>query len=228
MEDKELYEILQDYADATRGDKEEDLKKLHEKQREQEEVKNTKTTKRFKPQYIFAATVCVIVIVLCISLPIALTDNPQEVNSTYCTSDVISLNNEGSIDVLVNKYHIYANYPTYTTTPDCMAVCSISSYIDSRLHGAFLGYVIEDDNLIFIEIAIVPKTHILQTYEKYFSLPNKSNWNGREIRFIKKLNKDTQMFDIQVYFEDDTYDYFVKVESEFEEDVFDILNLLYS
>lgn len=228
MEDKELYEILQDYADATRGDKDEDLKKLHEKQREQEAVERTKSKKRFKPQYVFAVAMCMIVIGLCISLPIALTDNTQKPIPGYCSTGEIALNNEGSIDVLVNKYHIYADYPTYTTDPDCMAVCSLSSYSDCSLHGAFLGYVIEDDNLIMIEVTIIPKPHILYTYEKYFALPNKSDWNGREIRFINKPNKDTKMYDIQVYFEDDNYDYFVKAECLFEEDVFDILNLLYS
>lgn len=228
MEDKELYEILQDYADATRGDKDEDLKKLHEKQREQEAVEHIKTKKRFKPQYVFAVVMCMIVIVLCISLPIALTDNPQEKTPTYCGIGDFSIKYEGSIEVLVDKYHIYADYPTYTTDPDCMAICSISSNSDCSLHGAFLGYVIEDDNLISIEVTIIPKPHILYTYEKYFALPNKSDWNGREIRFINKLNKYTEMFDIQVYFEDDNYDYFVKAECLLEEDVFDILNLLYS
>ncbi len=228
MEDKELYEILQKYAEETRGDKDEELKKLHEKQREQEEVRNTKTKKRFKPQYIFATALCIIAIVLCIALPITLTGNPQDAKSTYCNSGDLSYNNEGSIDALVNKYHIYADYPTYTTDKDSMAVLSISSYSDSGLHGAFLSYVIEEDALMFIDLAIVPKTHILQPYEDYFAMPNKSNWNEQEIRFINKLNEETQMFCMQIYFTEGKYDYFVKIESDCEIDAVDMLNLLYS
>lgn len=228
MEGKELYEILQKYAEETRGDKDEDLKKLHEKQREQDAVRNTRTKKKFKPQYIFATALCMIVIVLCIALPITLTDNTQEVKPTYCNNGDISYNNEGSIDILLNEYHIYADYPTYITDNDSMSICSISSYSDSKLHGALLGYVIEEDVLMFIDLAIVPKTHILQPYEDYFAMPNKSNWKEREIRFINELNEETQMYCMQIYFSEGKYDYFVKVESDCEIDAIDILNLLYS
>jgi len=228
MEDKELYEILHKYAEETRGDKDDDLKKLHEKQRLQEESRTSKTKKKFRPQYIFAVAMCMIVIVLCITLPITLIDKSNVPQQTFCSSEDIAYNIEDSIDVLVNEYHIYAKYPTYNTDEDNISISSISSYSDSNLHGALLSYVVEEDNLLFIDLAIVPKTHIIESYEDYFEFPNNTNWDGKKVVFIKVYNEETEMFDMQIYFADEKYDYFVTVESDGEMNAIDVLNLLYS
>lgn len=226
MDDKELYEILQKYADDVKVEKESALKKLNEKT--QEEVKHFR--KRFKPQYAFAVAMCMIVIVLCIALPITLTDNSQNVTEpTYCESNDITYRLEDNLSDIISKYHMEAYYPSFVTNSENMVIYSILSTKDASLHGIQIGYVIEeDDEMTFIDIAIVPKTHILQIYENYFSLQDKLKWNGYDVIFFKEFDEETLMYDTQIYFTDGKYDYFIDVESDEEIDTPDLLNILYT
>lgn len=220
MEDKELYEILKKYAESTRSDKEVAFKKLNEKPKE--EVKQC-TQKKFKPRYAFAIAMSLIVIVLCVTLPITLTDKPQDMAPTFCETAEIFYNGEQSIDVLKNNYNIDAYYPSYTED----AVLSISSRKDSSLRGAFLGYSIEE-NIVFIDFVIIPKTHILQMYEDYFDLPNVQQWDEYEIKSLKEYNAETERYDLQIYFSDSKYDYFVTANSDSEVGATELLDILYS
>ena len=226
MDDKELYEILQKYADDVKGEKESALKKLNEQPNE--EVKQPH--KRFKQQFALAIAMCMIVIVLCIALPITLIDNSQEVvYPTYCSSGEIIYAQEDNLTEFINKYEMDAHYPTFTMSTEEMSVCSILSKKDASLHGVQISYVIEeDDEMIFIDFAIVPRTHILQTYENYFSLQGKLKWNGYDVKSFKEYNEETLMYDMQIYFTDEIYDYFISAESDEEMDTADLLNLLYN
>ena len=226
MDDKELYEILQKYSEDIKSEKESAFKKLNEQHKGV--VKPSR--KRFKFQYAFAIAMCMIVIVLCIALPITLTENSQEVVApTYCTSGEIIYNQEDNLTVLIDKYHIDAYYPTYVISAEEMSICSIQSKTDASLHGALISYVIEDnDELISIDVAIVPKTHILQSYEKYFSMQDKSKWNGYDVKSFKEYNEETLMYEMQLYFTDGKYDYFIAVDSDMEIETLDLLNLLYN
>lgn len=226
MDDKELYEILQKYSKDIKSEKESAFKKLNE----QHKVVVKPSRKRFKPQYAFAIAMCMIVIVLCIALPITLTENSQEVVApTYCTSGEIIYNQENNLTVLIDKYHIDAYYPTYVISAEEMSICSIQSNVDASLHGALIGYVVEEnDEVTSIEVVIVPKTHILQTYEDYFSLQNQLKWKDYDIKYFKEYNEETLMNDMKIYFADGKYDYFITVESDEEMDTSDLLNLLYN
>ena len=226
MEDKELYEILQKYADDTRGNKDTAFKKLNQKS--QEEVKLSR--KRFKPQYIFAMAVCVIAIVLSIALPITLKDKPQGVaEPIYCTVTEIEYRVEDSISTIIDKYNINAYYPTYVIDADSMAILSIISNKEDSLHGVRISYVLEEEQLIFIDLTIIPKTHILRQYEKYPSLQEQQKWQEYDIRFFVEYNSRRKMYDMKIYFTDNNgYDYFVDVESDEEIEATDILNILYN
>lgn len=112
MDNKELYEILQEYADDVKAEKESAFKKLNEQPKE--DVKQSR--KRFKPQYAFAIAMCMVVVVLCIALPIALTDKPHGyVEPTYCSSGEIIFGFEGNSLADIEKHHIDAYYPTLVT-----------------------------------------------------------------------------------------------------------------
>lgn len=227
MDNKELYEILQEYADDVKAEKESAFKKLNEQPKE--DVKQSR--KRFKPQYAFAIAMCMVVVVLCIALPIALTDKPHGyVEPTYCSSGEIIFGFEGNSLADIEKYHIDAYYPTLVTDKENMAVCSILSDKDTSLHGIQIGYVLEEDEdeMTFIELAIVPKTHILQIYEDYFDLQEKIKWNKYDVKYFRALNQGTLMYDMQIYFTDGKYDYFITVESDEEMDTSVLLNLLYN
>jgi len=227
MDDKELYETLEKYAESTRSDKSVAFKKLNEKP--QEEVRRSQ--KRFKLQYLFAAAACMAVIVLCITLPLTLTDKstdaPQGEEPTYCNGGELAFNMEESIDVLKEVYGIYAFYPTLELDSDNMAVNSISSYNDSTLHGALLGYCILEDVFTFIDVAIIPKTHVVQIYEDYFELTNVQQWRGFELKYEVELNADTELYDMKIYFSDEKYDYFVSVNNEVPTDAAAIMDILY-
>lgn len=221
MDDKELYEILKKYAEDTKCEKESAFEKLREES--QEEVRRPR--KRFKPRYVFAAAICVIVIVLCIALPITLIDKPQDaIEPTYCESIDIEYRMEDSLSVVVNNYHINALFPSN----DADSVVSISSKIDSSLHGVQLGYVIEKNGMIFIELTIIPKTHILRSYENYISLQNELKWEIYNIKFSKEYDEETLMNNMKIYFNDGKYDYFIAVESDEEIEPTNILDILYS
>ncbi len=228
MDDKELYETLEKYAESTRSDKSVAFKKLNEKPKG--EVGRSR--RRFKPQYLFAAAACMVVVVLCITLPLTLTDKstdkPQGEEPTYCSDGELALNQEESIDVLKNVYGIYAFYPTLDPISNYLAVCSISSYSDSTLHGALLGYSILGDIFTFIDVAIIPKTHTVQIYEDYFKLTNVQQWRGFELKYQEELNADTELYDIKIYFSDEKYDYFVAVNNEVPTDAAAIMDILYS
>lgn len=226
MDDKELYEILQKYAGNIKGEKESAFKKLNKQANE--DVKLPR--KRFKPQYVFAVAMCIIVIVLCIALPITLIDNSSNViEPTYCESNDITYSLENNLSEIINKYHIDAYYPTYLADTEDMMIASILSNKDESLHGVQISYIIEEnDEMIFIDFAIVPTTHILQTYEDYFSLQNQLKWKDYDIKYFKEYNEETLMYDMQIYFTDGKYDYFINVESDEEMNTSELLNFLYN
>lgn len=216
MDNKELYEILQDYAVSTRNDKEIVFKKLN---RSQKRVKQN----RHKPQYIFAGLMCTIVLVLSIALPIALVDTTQNNNqTTYCSTDDLIFNSEESLDILINDYKINAKYPSY----EAVMISSISAQNSSAFKGALLGYLIFDDTMLDIDLAIVPKTHILQIYEDYFIMQNTIAWDEYEVKFSVEKTTDFE-YKLQIYFTDDKYDYFVTSKSDIEIEPHILLNLLY-
>ncbi len=226
MDDKELYEILQKYANDTKGEKESAFKKLNEKP--QEEVMHSH--KKFKPKYAFAVAMCMIVIVLCIALPITLTDKPQDVvEPTYCESGEIVYKLEDSLSSVIDNYHINAYYPTFVTNTEDVTVGSILSKNDASLHGVKLSFVIEkDEELTFVDFIVIPKTHIIQTYEDYFSLQNKLKWKEYDIKFFNVYDEETLMNEMKIYFTDGKYDYFIAVESDEGIEPVDILDILYN
>ncbi len=220
MDDKKLYELLQKYAESTRNDRQVAFKKLNASPKEAERP----TQKKFKPIYAFAIAMSLVVIVLCITLPLTLTGKQDNIVSPrYCQSADIGYNQETSIDVLKEQYGIVAIYPNYTAS----SVVSIFSYTDSNLRGALLGYVKEDDFILFVDLAIVPKNYILDIYENYFTFPDVQQWEDLALKYQQSLNSDTMFYDMKIYFADSKYDYFVSASSEQDLDVTYIMDILY-
>lgn len=222
MDNKELDEILQRYAESTRNDKDVAFKKLNEKP-----IEEKRSNKRLKPRYIFATAICAIIIVLCIILPITLKDDsPQNSGPRYCLSIDIVYNQENSFSDLTEKCGSGAFYPTCVAEEVLFE--SISSLSDSSLHGAYIGYIIEDDIIIFADVNIIPKTHILEKYEEYFTLPDQEQWKSYSLKVKKAFNEETQLYDMQIYFADAEYDYFIFASSEEEMAAEQLLNILYA
>ncbi|MDE6060093.1 MAG: hypothetical protein K2G31_01280, partial [Clostridia bacterium] len=108
MDNKELDEILQNYAKSTQMDKDIAFKKLNEKPQPEKRPK-----KRFKPQYVFYIAVCVIAVVLCTVLPLTLTNDSAQTNEApiYCGSGGVDYHLEDDFSALRTKYCIDAFYP---------------------------------------------------------------------------------------------------------------------
>lgn len=221
MNNKDLKDILENYAEATRNKREVAFKKLNEQPKPAK-----RTNKRFKPQYCFAVALSAIVIVLCIALPITLTSNPTPGGSAskYCSNEDIMFNMEDNISILINNLNIKALYPTY----DISSVSSISSYSDVDFHGALLSFIIEENGLTFTDIAIIPNTYVLQMYEDYYKLNNEQIWSNYNLKYIIEYNEFADMFDMKVYFTDGEYDYFITVNSDYEVNPVELFNILYS
>ena len=219
MDNKELDEVLQRYAESTRNDKDVAFKKLNEMPKEDYRPK-----KILKPRYIFASAICAIVIVLCIVLPITLTtdETPHDNGPRYCQSIDIVYNQENSLSGLIEGAYCPTN------VIDGMSIMSITSSTDSTLHGARLSFYIFEEVIVDINFAIVPKTHILQTYENYFNLPNQEQWEEYIIKFNKSFNAEIETYDMCIYFADSKYDYFISASSDEELGASELLNMLYA
>ena len=222
MDNKELNEILQEYAKSTQLDKDIAFKKLNEKPQPEK-----RTKKRFKPQYVLSiVAVCVIAVVLCTVLPLTLTnDSPQNNGPTFCDMVNIDYRKVENISYLKNEYHIDAFYPDREF--DGTSFFSIYSLTDSTLAGAKIEYVIFEDSLIFTDLVIIPKTHILEDYQNYFAFENEQKWGEYDLKYNKADSEDTLYINMQIYFTDGKYDYFVDVNSDEELEPTELLNIIY-
>lgn len=224
MNDKELYDILYKYAEATKTDKDTAFKKLDMQPKPQ---KNAKVhSKAFKPLIAFAVAMSIVAIVLCVTLPLTLPNKeaPNDPAPIYCESGDIGYNQEQDIQYLKEHFGIDANYPTLA--PD--AVLSMFSETYENLHGASLEYVLEDDMILFVDLTIVPKSFILQIYEHYFNLPDKEQWGDITLNYQRTLNKDSELYEMEVYYTDNNYDYFVAVTCDIAITPSSLMDILYA
>lgn len=218
MDNKELYEILQDYAESTRNDKDRAFKKLNEQPKQPSRAKN-----RSKSQIAFASMMCSVILALCIALPITFTtENAAEI--TYCAIEDLIYENEEDISVFQNQYNINAMYPKR----EAVLIKSISSISDSNFKGVLLGYFEFEETVIDIELAIVPKTYMLQIYESYFEFENSAQWGEYKIIYKTVMNPKTGSYDMKIYFTDGQYDYFITAQSDGEIAPTNLLNILYN
>lgn len=218
MDNKELYEILQDYAESTRNDKDRAFKKLNEQPKQPSRAKS-----RSKSQIIFASMMCSVILALCIALPITFTtENAAEI--TYCAIEDLVYEDEVDIAIFQNQYNLNAMYPKR----EAVLIRSISSISDPNFKCALLGYFEFVEVMIDIDLTIVPKTHILQVYEKYFKLENSVQWEEYKIIYETVMNPKTGSYDMKIYFTDGSYDYFITAQSDGEIAPTNLLNILYN
>ena len=224
MDNKELDEILQEYARSTQMDKEIAFKKLNEKPQPEKRPK-----KHFKPQYVLSiVSVFVIAVVLCTVLPLTLTNNddsPQNNGPTFCVNKDIDYRKVDDIFVLKNEYNIDAYYPNNEFGGTTYS--SLTLKTDSSFAGARIEYSIFDENLIFIELVIIPKNYILEDYEHYFDLEDEQKWRGYNLKYSKEDCNDMLFYGMQIYFTDGKYDYFLDVNSDGNLGAAELLNMIY-
>lgn len=222
MDNKELDEILQSYAKATQPDKEIAFKKLNEKPQPEKRPK-----KRFKLQYALSLAVFVIAVVLCTVLPLTLTkaDSPQNSEPTYCERVHIDYHKVEDISILKNDYNINAYYPNAEYEG---ATCSsITSQTDSSFVGAKIMYSIFDEDVLFVELVIIPKTHILEEYEHYFTLEDEQKWRGYNVKYFKEDCNEMLFYGTMIYFADSKYDYFLAIDCDRDLGVGELLDMVY-
>ena len=167
MNDREFNEIMQKYVQSTRPNKDIALKKLN-----QMPESNNRPRKRIKPQFICAAVMCSIILVLCIALPVTLIDN-SPARSVYYGIDDTSLNMVESIDVLKNEFRVDAKYPNVNAD----VVYSVSSNKSNLIIGALLEFWVFDVKVFNAEFVVVPKSYILEKYENYFDSSVSQQWD---------------------------------------------------
>ncbi|MBD5092164.1 MAG: hypothetical protein HDT36_02120 [Clostridiales bacterium] len=223
MDNKELDEILQEYARSTQMDKEIAFKKLNEKPQPEKRPK-----KRFKPQYVLSiVAVFVIAVVLCTVLPLTLTNDSASTNEApiYCGSGDIVYKLEEDFSELKNKCGIDAYYPNKEFGD--VTYYSISSKTDNSFAGARIEYSVFDEYVVFIELVIIPKNYILEDYEHYFDLEDEQKWREYDLKYSKEDCNDMLFYGMQIYFTDGKYDYFLDVNSDGNLGAAELLNMIY-
>lgn len=217
MNDKEFDEIMHKYVESTKLDKNIAFKKLRNNS---ESIKKTRI--KYRPKIAFAAMLCTIIVVLCITLPLTLIKDYEDITKYY-GSDDISYSSVEDENVLIYEYGIKAYFPKVKAD----IVNIISSNSDGFLNGAALEYFVYDDIVFNAKFISISKNCILQNYDKYFDYSNVIKWNDIELKFFIKYNHNTLYYNINIYFTDGSYNYFLTVESEENLQPNEILDFLY-
>lgn len=217
MNDREFDEIMHKYVESTKVDKDIAFKKL---KNNSESIKKTRI--KYKPKIAFAAMLCTIIVVLCITLPLTLIKDYEDITKYY-GSDDISYSSVEDEDVLINEYGIKAYFPTVKAD----IVNIISSNSDGFLNGAALEYFVYDDIVFNAKFISISKNCIIQNYDKYLDYSNVIKWNDIELKYFIKYSHNTLYYNINIYFTDGSYNYFLTVESEEDLQPNEILDFLY-
>jgi len=217
MNDKEFDEIMHKYVESTKLDKDIAFKKL---KNNSESIK--KTRMKYKPKIAFAAMLCTIIVVLSITLPLTLIKDNQNVAKYYSSED-ITFNIVENENVLVNEYDIKMYFPRVKAD----VVYTILSNSDGILNGALLQYYIYNIKVLNVEFMALSKNCILQKYDSYFNHTDVQKWNNFELKYISLYNTNTFYYNINIYFTDGSYNYFLTVESEEDLQPKEILDFLY-
>lgn len=217
MNDREFDEIMHKYVESTKLDKDIAFKKL---KNNSESIKKTQI--KYKPKIAFAVMLCTIIVVLSITLPLTLIKDYEDITKYYSSNDV-SYSNVEDENVLINDYGIKAYFPKFKAD----IVNIISSNLDGILDGAVLQYYIYDINIFNVELVMLSKNCILQKYDKYFDYTVVQKWNNFELKYISLYNTNTFYYNINIYFTDGSYNYFLTVESEEDLQPNEILDFLY-
>lgn len=235
MDDKELYDILNRYAESTKNDKELALSKFKRQQKPARKVH-----KIDGPRVSFASAMCVVCLILCIVLPLNMPQNPQKVDPSFCSDGSYIVNSEGqNTQVLDDKFHIFAHYPnpTFPTiVPDKYFEVFTVRLSNNREEpiGAYIGYGCLDmdeggsDFFIDINVTILSKPHCYPKHKNFDKLPNTQQWQDYQIRYAIKFNDQLQQYETSVYFADGAYNYFIDASSSEQKDVIDFLNQYYA
>lgn len=217
MNDKEFDEIMHKYVESTKLDKDIAFKKL---KNNSESIK--KTRMKYNPKIAFAAMLCTIIVVLSITLPLTLIKDNQNVAKYYSSED-ITFNIVENENVLVNEYDIKMYFPRVKAD----VVYTILSNSDGILNGALLQYYIYNIKVLNVEFMALSKNCILQKYDSYFNHTDVQKWNNFELKYISLYNTNTFYYNINIYFTDGSYNYFLTVESEEDLQPKEILDFLY-
>ncbi|MCI8733042.1 MAG: hypothetical protein HFE29_01750 [Clostridia bacterium] len=217
MNDREFDEIMHKYVESTKLDKDIAFKKL---KNNSDSIKKTQI--KYKPKIAFAAMLCTIIVVLSITLPLTLIKDYQDITKYY-GSDDISYSIVEDENVLINEYRIRANFPKVKAD----TVNIISSNSDGVLNGAALEYFVYDEIIFNAEFIAISKNCILQNYDKYFDYTLVQKWNDFELKYFYKFNDNTLFYNVNIYFTDGAYNYFLTVESEEDLQPNEILDFLY-
>ncbi len=217
MNDREFDEIMHKYVESTTLDKDIAFKKLNNNKKS---IKKTQI--KYKSKIAFAAMICTIIIVLSISLPITLIKDNKDI-SKYYSSDDITFSIVENENVLINEYNVKAYLPKAKAD----GVYAISSNSDGILNGAVLHFYVFDIKVFNVEFIAISKNCILQNYDKYFDYTLVQKWNDFELKYFYKFNDNTLFYNVNIYFTDGSYNYFLTVESEEDLQPNEILDFLY-
>lgn len=226
MDDKELYDVLKQYAEDTKGEKEDAFKKL--KKQSQEDVKHPKM--RVKPRFVFAFAMCLIVVVLGITLPLTLKGDKQITNPHFASNFELINYDVESIFEFKDKYGMDAYYPTFEAEdPDCIGFDFTTLLNDSTVKMAGMTYIITDENYIEISAKITQNIneHVFLEYSDYLGLTNLEVWREFNIKHEQSFNERTMFYELKIYFTDGTYEYFFTVQSDVDLSPTAVLDMLY-
>lgn len=224
MEDKKFNEILQDYAQSEKTSSDRAFAKL---KRENARVPKKK---QFKPLFLYAATLTLIIVTLCVALPLAFQKQnslPQggEDTTTYFNDNEVTFNVEENLLILKQKYEITAMFPFFDE--ESASIFSITAQNHKTLKGAQIGFVVDADHFLKVKFVTIPKEFMLKSYKEYLELPQQTNWRDYAVKSSVEYKEKEKSYLTKLYFVDDKYNYFLSVESDNQTSVTEILKMLY-
>lgn len=203
MDDNRFNKIMEDYVSSTSNEMDIDLKKLPER---------PKKNKNLFYKIVLSSSVAVVALLLII-LPIYFlnTEQEQPIDETryydsnsvdlQAVEDIAQLGDFGIKEYIESQISVQPSVYVYTLTEE-----------QSKVLGAHFRYNVFDYDFERITIDVIQKQNKLQEFALYENFTDTEKWNGIKAKFRVKYDDMKEIYNTQIYFSDNKYDYFIEAE----------------
>lgn len=216
---------MHEYAKSEKSSSSKALSKL---KREGKRIRKSSNKHR---GFAFACTamMAIIVLTLCITLPIVLNKKSSGVDeapqTTYCAADDLILSFVNSIDDLKNEYGINVLYPSFDE--NITAVSLITSEKYQGLKGCKINYEYFDDMYLLVDFVAIKSDYVVNTYSQYHDLNQQVEWKDTIVKYDSTYDEEIESFISIAFFTDNKYNYYIRIESDDEISITELLDLMF-
>ncbi len=221
MDDKLFDEIMEDYVDATRLDKEVAFKKLNERSGQAAKVKPAKLST------VWISALVSLIVVLSIAVPTAIMYSSTGIvkeSVHYCADSDIAYDYVGDNLSVLNDFGFDIKMPIIECEE--IGVLSTISYNYDMVIGMQISLLFDLKELDYIEISAVKKNYIYDRYLGYPKFSDSIQWDGKNVLYFR-LQPTSVTQTLRMYFREGDYDYYFDVVAFAEFEIEDILNKIF-